>query len=92
MPTPVKPCIGRFSESTVETLRANVGRAQWLPQPCEQCGQVVGARLEKGLWVPEPHWPSVPRRPSTRTPVVESDAKASELQDTAEPMANDRDK
>jgi len=68
MPTPVKPCEGFFSEETISALLANLDRAQWLPHACARCGQQVGAHLDKGRWSPEPHWPSVPRRPSARTP------------------------
>jgi len=57
--TPAKPCNGRFSEDSIQILLKNVDRAQWLPHKCAQCGQLVGAKLEKGNWVPEPHWPSV---------------------------------
>jgi CheY-like chemotaxis protein len=59
MRTPVKACNGRFSEETLQALLKNVDRAQWLPHKCQQCEQLVGAKLEKGLWIPEPHWPSV---------------------------------
>jgi len=64
MPIPVKPCDGSFSEETIKLLLANADRAQWNLHKCERCGQQVGARLEKGHWTPETHWPSVPRRPS----------------------------
>jgi hypothetical protein len=59
MPTPVKPCQGQFSEETIAALESNAGRAQWLSHPCALCGQSAGARLEKGKWIPEQHWPSV---------------------------------
>jgi hypothetical protein len=26
------------------------------------CGQMIGAKLEMGKWVPETHWPSIPTR------------------------------
>ena len=69
MRTPVKACNGRFSEETLQVLLKNVDRAQWLPHKCQQCDQLVGAKLEKGLWIPEPHWPSVTaRRTSGSTP------------------------
>jgi hypothetical protein len=65
MPSPVKPCDGRFSDETIRLLQANVDRAQWLPHLCEQCGKMVEGRLHKGHWIPDPHWNSVPlRRPS----------------------------
>jgi hypothetical protein len=63
MPVPKKPCDGFFSDETIGLLLANVDRAQWLLHPCARCGQQVGARLEKGHWTPEMHWPSVPARP-----------------------------
>ena len=66
LPIPIKPCDGSFSEVTIRLLLANTDHAQWLPQPCERCGQSVGARNEKGHWLPETHWPSIPRRPSSR--------------------------
>jgi len=69
MPNPVKPCDGFFSEETIGALLTNLNRAQWLPHACARCGQQVGALLDKGRWSPEAHWPSVPRRPSARTPV-----------------------
>ncbi len=58
MPT-AKPCTGQFSEETIALLSANTGREQWLPHPCALCGQQIGARIEKGKWLPEQHWPSV---------------------------------
>jgi hypothetical protein len=66
MPAPVKPCDGLFSEETIRLLLTNAGRAQWLLHGCERCGQQVGARLDKGRWSPDLHWPSIPRRPSSR--------------------------
>jgi hypothetical protein len=63
MPVPKKPCEGSFSEETLKLLLANTDRAQWALHPCARCGQQVGARLEKGRWAPEMHWPSVPPRP-----------------------------
>jgi hypothetical protein len=66
LPIPIKPCDGAFSEVTIRLLLANTDHAQWLPQPCERCGQRVGARHERGHWLPEIHWPSIPRRPSAR--------------------------
>ena len=67
MTVPMKPCAGRFSEETIEILQVNENHAQWLPHPCEQCGQPVVARLTGGHWSPEPHWPSVPRRGNGRS-------------------------
>jgi hypothetical protein len=66
MPTPAKPCIGQFSEETLAVLARNTDRAQWHPQPCALCGQDIGARLEKGKWIPEQHWPSVQYKERTR--------------------------
>jgi len=66
MPIPAKPCPGQFSEETIATLAHNVGRAQWLPHPCALCGQPIGARIEKGKWIPEQHWPSVQYKERTR--------------------------
>jgi len=92
MPNPVKPCAGSFSPATIEILKSNVGHAQWLPQTCELCGQLVGARLEKGLWAPEPHWPSVPRRKRIRVPAVEPDLKTEGSQDAVQASAEKQDK
>ena len=74
MPTPLKPCVGTFSDETRKQLLSNRNREQWLSHPCEVCGQSVSARLEKGIWVPEPHWPSVRyvaanRRAGKQTPL-----------------------
>ncbi|HEX3940239.1 MAG TPA: hypothetical protein VHX11_02015 [Acidobacteriaceae bacterium] len=63
MPIPVKPCDGSFSDETIGLLMSNADRAQWHLHPCARCGQQVGARLDKGRWLPETHWPSVPARP-----------------------------
>ena len=65
MPSPMKPCDGRFSDETIHLLEDNVDRAQWLPHRCEQCGKMVDGRLHKGTWMPDVHWNSVsPRRPA----------------------------
>ncbi len=66
MPNPAKPCPGQFSEETIAALAANTARAQWLPHPCALCGQQIGARIEKGKWLPEQHWPSVQYKERTR--------------------------
>jgi CheY-like chemotaxis protein len=80
MKTPAKPCNGRFSDETVQALLKNVERAQWLPHTCELCGQLLGARLEKGHWVPEPHWPSVvARRTSGSTAAPRKEAPTRSL-------------
>ncbi len=67
MPIPAKPCTGQFNEEVIAALEHNVDRAQWLSHPCGLCGQPVGARLEKGKWVPDQHWPSVQYKERTRT-------------------------
>ncbi len=67
MPIPAKPCPGLFSEETITALTGNIDRAQWLDHPCALCGQQVGARIEKGKWLPEPHWPSVRYKERTRS-------------------------
>ncbi len=59
MPTPAKPCAGTFSEETIQRLVKNDGHAQWLPQPCDLCGQQIGGRILAGKWIPDPHWPTV---------------------------------
>ncbi len=69
MAFPVKPCEGSFSEETNQLLLSNVNRAQWTLHACARCGQQVGARLEKGRWSPDAHWPSIPRRSSVRAKV-----------------------
>ncbi len=66
MPIPAKPCPGLFSEGTLNALEVNRDRAQWLAHPCALCGQQVGARLEKGKWIPEQHWPSVQYKERSR--------------------------
>ncbi len=70
MPTPAKPCGGRFSDEVQAVLSQNRGRAQWATYACEVCGARVGAVQLQGKWVPEQHWPSVkypPREPVTRS-------------------------
>jgi len=59
MPIPAKPCEGRFSDEVQLVLSRNRDRDQWANHPCEVCGVAVGAKIEKGKWVPEQHWPSV---------------------------------
>ena len=87
MPNPVKPCVGRFSESTIEILRANVDRAQWLPHNCEECGQLVGAVPNKGSWSPEQHWPSVSRRRKGQPPVAKPPVETDGQDETEQTMA-----
>lgn len=77
MPTPAKPCDGTFSEETISLLMKNMDRAQWQAHTCQVCGQQVGAKIEKGRWVPEAHWPSIPRRQAGKLPV--SDRRASRV-------------
>lgn len=59
MKGPVKPCEGRFSDELQLTLTRNKDRSQWALHPCEVCGLMVGARQDRGKWVPEQHWPTV---------------------------------
>jgi hypothetical protein len=63
MPSPAKPCEGRFSEEVLAVLKTNKDRAQWANHTCEVCGLAVGAALVQGKWVPEQHWPSVKYQP-----------------------------
>jgi hypothetical protein len=63
MPIPAKPCEGRFSEEVLLVLSRNRDRDQWANHRCEVCGLEVGAKMEKGKWVPEQHWPSVKYQP-----------------------------
>ena len=56
---PAKPCEGRFSDEVQEALSRNRERVQWANHTCEICGLAVGARQDRGKWVPEQHWPSV---------------------------------
>lgn len=77
MPVAAKPCEGRFSDEVQEVLSQNIDRAQWANHSCEVCGLSVGAKQDKGKWVPEQHWPSVKYRPRTtagkkQSPAVES--------------------
>ena len=75
MPAPVKPCVGTFSEETLKQLVKNNDHAQWLSHPCDLCGQKIGARLQAGKWVPDPHWPSVrytPRPKRAEKPALAS--------------------
>jgi hypothetical protein len=66
MPLLPKPCPGQFSEETIAALTSNENRAQWLDHPCTLCGQQIGARIEKGKWIPEQHWASVQYKERTR--------------------------
>ncbi len=74
---PGKLCTGTFSDATRQTLAGNRNRAQWQMYPCEECGLPVGARQEKGTWLPEAHWQSVaysirPGRPPQPRPGTRS--------------------
>jgi ribosomal protein L37AE/L43A len=80
MPAPMKPCDGSFSDETIRSLIANVDRAQWLLHACTRCGQQVGARLDKGRWTPDMHWPTVPRRSSAnKTPAIRIDERVGRI-------------
>jgi len=88
MPIPAKPCDGRFSDEVQEVLNRNRDRDQWANHPCEICGVAVGAKMEKGKWVPEQHWPTVKyirnaaekkRGNSPRNVVSNDDAVVAEL-------------
>lgn len=68
MPTPVKPCDGRFSDDLQGVLTRNRDREQWAVYTCQVCGATVGAVQDKGRWVPEQHWPSVTYPPRTPVP------------------------
>ena len=63
MPTPAKPCDGRFKDELQEVLTRNRDRDQWATHACEVCGVSVGAVIVQGKWVPERHWPSVKYAP-----------------------------
>ncbi len=67
MPIPAKPCEGRFSDEVQAVLTGNKDRAQWANHTCEVCGVAVGAKLDRGIWVPEQHWPSVKYRSRNAT-------------------------
>jgi hypothetical protein len=76
MPIPAKACEGRFSDEVLELLNRNRDRDQWANHPCEICGVAVGAKQDKGRWVPEQHWPSVkytPRRVAAKKRDVAAD-------------------
>lgn len=66
MPILTKPCEGRLSERTQQSLRIRQDKVDWRVYPCEICGQSVGVLAANGDWVLDRHWPSViyiPRRP-----------------------------
>jgi hypothetical protein len=65
MPIPVKPCEGRFADEVQGALTSNRSREQWNNHKCEVCGLSVGAKQDRGKWVPEQHWPSV-KYPASR--------------------------
>jgi hypothetical protein len=67
MPGPVKPCEGRFSDETQRVLNRNRDRAQWANHACEVCDLAVGAKQDRGKWIPEQHWPSVKYHSSKAT-------------------------
>lgn len=68
MPTPVKPCDGRFSDDLQGLLTRNRDREQWAVYNCLVCGAKVGAVQVQGRWVPEQHWPSVTYAPRAAVP------------------------
>ena len=77
MPIPAKPCEGRFSDEVLEMLNKNRDRDQWANHTCEVCGLSVGAKIEKGRWIPEQHWPSVkfqPRKTSEKKKSVPAES------------------
>jgi len=81
MPLPAKPCEGRFSDEVQQLLVKNTDRAQWANHSCEICGFSVGAKQDRGKWVPEQHWPSVkirPRTPNERKKNTPADAAVPE--------------
>ena len=65
-----KLCTGVFSDETQQSLVSYRNRAQWQMYPCETCKLQVGARQEKGRWIPEDHWLSV--RYTPRVPRISS--------------------
>lgn len=68
MPTPSKPCEGRFSDEVLEALSKNTERAQWANHTCLVCGLSIGATQDRGRWVPEQHWPTVKYVPRQKAP------------------------
>jgi hypothetical protein len=62
MPTPLKPCEGKLTDTSQEALRRNRNREQWAQHQCETCGRIVGVEIAMGKWQPERHWPSVAYR------------------------------
>ena len=58
-PIPKKPCIGDFSLEDQCALEKDQNRDRWNDHLCQLCGLMVSARIDKGKWVPELHWPSV---------------------------------
>jgi len=70
MPIPMKACDGLYSAETIRRLVSNLNRAEWHPHPCSVCGAEVTAHLYLGNWVPDAHWPSIPRRASDRSVVA----------------------
>lgn len=45
----------RFSEETIEKLRADPYETTRLSQPCAECGRRVVAVCTGGVWYPEAH-------------------------------------
>lgn len=81
MPTPVKPCEGRFSDDLQAVLTRNRNREQWAVHTCQICGASVGAVEVHGKWVPEQHWPSV-TYPSRNAVPARYDRSAAPQEDT----------
>lgn len=88
MPIPVKPCNGAFSEETVRLLTRNLDRAQWQPHACVVCGQMIGAKLDMGKWVPEAHWPSIPTRKAKAARAAGAGAAVAEAEPEGEAEPN----
>ena len=67
---PAKPCKGQFSDETQRALMDDVDHARRTDHICQLCKMSVSARLEKGRWVPDMHWPSVRLKRLTYTAPV----------------------
>jgi hypothetical protein len=72
MPSPMKPCEGRLSETTKLLLRTSRDRAAWGVHSCEVCGQMVGVLPVNSDWIPETHWPSVKYKSRKETPAQQN--------------------
>ncbi|HEY1986948.1 MAG TPA: hypothetical protein VGG85_16145 [Terracidiphilus sp.] len=87
MPIPAKACEGRFSEEVQEILTKNIDRAQWANHTCQVCGLSVGAKQDRGQWVPEQHWPSVKYHARGTAQKKQHDVRAEDS--TAEEVVSD---